>query len=185
MTDRELVLRAQQGDRGAYELLVRDSARRLFVVCHRILRDGDQAEDATQRALVDMWRDLPGLRDPDRFEAWSYRLAVRCSLAELRRERRLGGTVRLLPSDPDAAPDGLAAVAARDDLEEAFRHLTPEHRAALVLRYYVGLSLAEIAEVTGTPAGTVASRLHYGLHRMRDLLEPGPASLVTRKRSTA
>lgn len=183
--DRELVERAQHGDRDAYETLARESARRLFLVCQRILRDADQAEDAAQRALVEMWRDLPGLRDPDRFEAWTYRLAVRCSLAEARRERRFHatvGTVPLLPNDPAGDPDPFAALVDRDALEEAFRELTPEHRAVVVLRFFVGLSLDEIAGVVEIPVGTVASRLHYALRSMRRTLaadEP-PALINTR-----
>ena len=127
--DRDLVERAQHGDREAYETLARNSARRLFLVCQRILRDSDEAEDAAQRALVEMWRDLPGLRDPDRFEAWSYRLAVRCSLAEARRARRFHGTVGTVPLVPnDAAadpPDPFAAVDDRAAIEEA--HAGSEH----------------------------------------------------------
>jgi RNA polymerase sigma-70 factor (ECF subfamily) len=170
VVDRELVLKAQHGDRAAYEVLAGDSARRLFLVCQRILRDYDEAEDATQRALVEMWRDLPGLRDPDRFEAWTYRLAVRCSLAEARRERRLRGTVRPLPGHTPLVRDETTAVADRDELDEAFRHLTPEHRAVVVLRYFVGLSLEEIAQIVGVPYGTVASRLHYSLRDLRRLI---------------
>jgi RNA polymerase sigma-70 factor (ECF subfamily) len=173
--DRELVERAQRGDREAYEALVRDSARRVFLICHRILRDADQAEDAAQRALVEMWRDLPGLRDPDRFEAWSYRLAVRCSLAEARRERRFHGAVgsiRLLPNDAGAdPPDAFATVDDRAALEDAFGRLTPEQRAVVVLRFFVGLPLDEIARVVAVPVGTVASRLHYALRAMRRTLE--------------
>jgi RNA polymerase sigma-70 factor (ECF subfamily) len=183
--DRELVERAQHGDRDAYETLARDSARRLFLICQRILRDSDQAEDAAQRALVEMWRDLPGLRDPDRFEAWSYRLAVRCSLAEARRERRFHGTVRLLPNDPADPPDAFAAVADRDALEEAFRDLTPEHRAVVVLRFFVGLSLDEIARVVAVPVGTVASRLHYALRGMRSALAADEESIAMNTRLPA
>jgi RNA polymerase sigma-70 factor, ECF subfamily len=184
--DREIVERAQRGDREAYETLARESARRLFLICQRILRDSDQAEDAAQRALVEMWRDLPGLRDPDRFEAWSYRLAVRCSLAEARRERRFHGTVgtvRLTPNDAASdPPDEYAAVVDRDALEEAFGQLTPEHRAVVVLRFFVGLSLVEIAQVVAVPVGTVSSRLHYALRSMRRTLEADepPALINTR-----
>jgi RNA polymerase sigma-70 factor (ECF subfamily) len=170
MADREVVERARRGDQAAYEALARDNARRLFLVCQRILRDVDQAEDATQRALVEMWRDLPGLRDPARFEAWTYRLAVRASLAEARRERRLRGSVRLLPNDADHGPDQLATVVDRSALESAFERLTPEHRAVVVLRFYAGLSSHDIAQVVGVPTGTVDSRLHYALRRLRGVL---------------
>ncbi len=108
--NRALVERAQRGDREAYETLARDSARRLFLVCHRVLRDPDLAEDAVPRTLVAIWQELSGLRDPDRFEAWTYRIALRFSLAEARRDRRMGGSVQLLPNDPPEAPDELAAL---------------------------------------------------------------------------
>ncbi|MGE5156076.1 MAG: RNA polymerase sigma factor [Betaproteobacteria bacterium] len=188
--DRELVRRAQQGDREAYEVLARGNARRLFLVCQRILRDSDQAEDATQRALVEMWRDLPGLRDPERFEAWTYRLAVRCSLAEARRERRIRGAVRPL-SDADPGEQGVgepgefAVVADRDAIEDAFRHLSPDHRAVVVLRYFVGLSLEEIAETVAVPTGTVASRLHYALLRLRSSLRVDEEPVAIDGRSPA
>jgi RNA polymerase sigma-70 factor, ECF subfamily len=169
--DRELVERAQHGDAAAYEALARESARRLFLICHRILRDTDIAEDAMQRTLVAMWRELPGLRDPDRFEAWTYRLATRFSLEEARRDRRMKGSVRLLPNDPPEAPDEVAAMSDRDALERGFRRLSPDHRAVVVLRYFVGLSLEEIGDVVGAPTGTVASRLHYALRYLRATLE--------------
>ena len=179
--DRELVERAQQGDREAYETLARDSARRLFLVCHRILRDADLAEDAVQSTLVAMWRELPGLRDPDRFEAWTYRIAMRFSLAEARRGRRINSSVQLLPNDPPEAPDELAALPDRDALERGFRRLSPDHRAVVVLRYFVGLSLEEIGGVVGAPTGTVASRLHYALRDLRTALEADDGVVHARK----
>lgn len=166
MADRELVERARHGDREAYEALARDSAPRLFLVCHRILRDLDRAEDAVQQTLVTMWRDMRGLRDPDRFDAWAYRIAVNACYAELRRDRRLTGAVRRL-SEPAADPDPDTSLADRDALARAFERLSPEHRTVVVLRYFTGLTLGEIADVTGAPPGTVASRLHYALLGLR------------------
>src|SRR5690349_13480954 len=90
---RDLVERAQRGDRAAYEQLARASARRLFLVASRILRDVDAAEDAVQQTLVAMWQDLSTLRDPDRFDAWTYRMVVRYCRAESRRHRRMGVTI--------------------------------------------------------------------------------------------
>ena len=88
--DTELVKRAQHGDREAFGLLAADLATRFLAVSRRILRDIDLAEDATQQALVAIWRDLPQLRDPARFDAWSYRLLVRACYAEGRRARARG-----------------------------------------------------------------------------------------------
>jgi RNA polymerase sigma-70 factor (ECF subfamily) len=164
-----LVERARDGDREAYELLVHDVGRPLFRVAHRILRDLDAAEDAVQRALVDIWRDLPRLRDLDRFDAWTYRLVVRASLDEARQRRR-HAHVRELPLEGPGLPDASAAIATRDALEQAFDRLTPEHRAVVVLHHYAGLSLAEIAVITGVPYGTVGSRLHYALRALRNAM---------------
>src|SRR5215208_6707010 len=94
--DRELVEQAQRGDADAYDALARASATRLYRVAHRILRDLDSANDATQQALIAMWREIPKLRDPDRFEAWTYQLVVRYCLMELRSKRRRLTVVREL-----------------------------------------------------------------------------------------
>jgi hypothetical protein len=78
--DADLIGRAQQGDEEAFASLAVAMGDRLHRVAHRILRDMDLAEDATQQALLAIWRDLPRLRDPARFEAWSYRLLVRMNV---------------------------------------------------------------------------------------------------------
>jgi RNA polymerase sigma-70 factor (ECF subfamily) len=78
----DLVRRAQDGDEQAFASLAVSAGNRLHAVAHRILRDTDLAEDATQQALLAIWRDLPQLRDPARFDAWSYRLLVRACYAE-------------------------------------------------------------------------------------------------------
>jgi RNA polymerase sigma-70 factor (ECF subfamily) len=167
--DRGLVERARDGDQEAYELLVRGLGRPLFQVAHRILRDLDAAEDAVQRALVSIWRDLPRLRDLDRFDAWSYRLVVRASLEETRRNRR-HAPVRELAAEP-GVPDASGSTATRDLLERAFRRLTPEHRAVVVLHHYAGFSLSEIATIVGIPYGTVGSRLHYATRELRAAMQ--------------
>lgn len=169
---RELVERAAKGEVAAFDALIRRSSDRLYAIAYRILRDQYLAEDAVQQVLVTIWDELPRLRDPDRFEAWTYRLVVRAAVAESRRERR-GSRVQLLPDDNDVspAPDQYRAVADRDQLERGFRRLTPEQRAVLVLQHYAGLSLAEIADVLGVPVGTAGSRVHYAARALRAALE--------------
>src|ERR671918_2921883 len=93
--DTDLVVRAQRGDKEAYAVLASGIADRFLAVARRILRDIDLAEDATQHALLAIWQDLPQLRDPARFDAWSYRLLVRACYAEARRTRRSSSTIRL------------------------------------------------------------------------------------------
>ena len=170
---RDLVERAARGEHEAFDALARLVSGRLFAIAYRILRDHYLAEDAVQQALFTIWNELPRLRDPERFDAWSYRLIVRSSVAEARRERRGGAAIQLLPEDSDVspAPDQFRAVADRDQLERGFRRLTPEQRAILVLQHYAGQSLAEIADVLGIPVGTAGSRLHYATRALRAAIE--------------
>ena len=176
--DRSLVERAQQGDRDAYETLARDSATRLFLIANRIVRDTDRAEDAVQQTLVAMWRELPSLRDPDRFESWTYRLVVRFCLSDQRRARRTG--VREIPFDEmtPAGSDAFADSDLRDQLDRALRALSPEHRTVVVLHHYAGLPLDEIADILGVPYGTVGSRLHHATRALRAAIEAGERSTI-------
>ncbi len=100
--DTDLVVRAQRGDKGAYALVATEIAVRFLAVARRILRDLDLAEDATQQALLTVWQDLPQLRDPARFEAWSHRLLVRACYAEDRKVRRWAPNLRLRSSNAEA-----------------------------------------------------------------------------------
>ena len=169
--DRDLVELARHGDREAFEILARSYGDRLFGMAKRILHDLDRAEDAVQQTLVIAWRELPRLRDPDRFEAWLQRLLVHTCYAEARRRRVWSVNVRALPVDGPAAADTTADVADRDELERGFRRLSPEQRALLVLHHYLGYAPTEIAETLGIPAGTARSRLHYAHRAMRAALE--------------
>ena len=169
--DPELVARAQRGDREAYTLIAVEIADRFLRVARRILRDVDLAEDATQQAIVETWRNLPRLRDPERFDAWSYRLLVRACYAEARNQRRWTPNLRLLPSDEPVVADGLGTVVARDQLERAFRRLPVEHRTVIVLRHYLDLPVDRIAAALDIPVGTVHSRLHYAMRGLRAALD--------------
>lgn len=173
MLDQDLVRRASGGDQEAFTRLAAATVDRLYAIAHRILRDPDRAQDATQQALFGAWRDLPTLRDQDRFEAWLYRLLVHACYAEARAHRRHIARIRVLSIDPPTAPDTAISVADRDELEHAFRTLTPEQRAVVVLHHYLGFPLTEIAATLGIPAGTARSRLHYATRQLRAALEAG------------
>ena len=97
--DTDIVVQAQHGDEEAFASLLLAVGDRLHAIAHRILRDADLADDATQRALLSIWQDLPQLRDPSRFDAWSYRLLVRSCCAEGRVSRQWMQNLRLLPAD--------------------------------------------------------------------------------------
>ena len=165
------MLRAQRGDREAFAGLAVAVGDRLHAVAHRILRDTDLAEDATQQALLSIWRDLPQLRDPAQFDAWSYRLLVRACYAEGRRTRHWAPNLRLLPADEPTEGEGLSSVVDRDQLERGFRRLSIEHRAVVVLHHYLDLPLDAVAETLGVPIGTVRSRLHHAMRGLRAALE--------------
>jgi RNA polymerase sigma-70 factor (ECF subfamily) len=169
--DRDLVEQSQRGDREAFAILARSRGDRLFGLARRILRDVDLAEDAVQQALVIAWRELPRLRDPDRFDAWLQRTLVHACYAEARRRRLWTANVRVLPVDGPAGPDDVGTIADRDEIETAFTRLPPEQRAILVLHHYLGLESGEIGEVLDIPAGTARSRLHYAHRAMRAILE--------------
>jgi RNA polymerase sigma-70 factor (ECF subfamily) len=168
---RDLVERAMAGDLEAFTELARLSIDRLYAVARLILRDTEKAEDATQEALVAAWRDIAGLRDPDRFEPWLRRLLVHACYHEARTDRRrlhYEGQLRTLD---EGARDPAVASADRDELERGFTRLAPEQRALIVLHYYLGLPMQETALALGPPVGTVKSRLHRTTQQMRAVLE--------------
>jgi RNA polymerase sigma-70 factor (ECF subfamily) len=169
--DRDLVEQAQRGDREAFAILARSRGDVLFGIARRTLGDVDLAKEAVQQTLVNAWRDLPSLRDPDRFDAWLQRSLVHACYGEARRQRAWLSTIRVLPVDGPAGPDELGGLIDRDQIERGFRRLPPEQRAILVLHHYLGLGLREIGEVLDIPSGTARSRLHYAHRAMRALLE--------------
>jgi RNA polymerase sigma-70 factor (ECF subfamily) len=178
----ELVERARQGDRDAFASLVQMTSDRMYAIAVRILRDANLAEDALQSALVTAWRQLPNLRDPARFEAWVRRLLVHACYAEARRRRSWNANVRVLPIDGPAGPDELVSIVDRDALDRAFRRLSIDQRAVFVLHHHSGLTLVDIAEALGIPAGTARSRLHYATRTLRAALEADDAPVITEGR---
>ena len=168
--DPELVSRAQMGDQAAFAEIASTSYGRLHSITFGILRDRALAEDAVQQAMLDAWRNLPKLRDPARFEAWLYRLTVNVCYAEAKRAKRWIANMSLDTREP-VAPDEIGTVADREQLDRAFRQLSVDQRAVLVLRHIVGLTMEEIAKTLDIPAGTARSRLYRALQAMRAALE--------------
>ena len=167
----ELVERARNGDHDAFAALVGLTIDRMNATAWLIARDRTIAEDAVQEACLRAWRDLPSLRDPARYEAWLRRLLVRACLDLLRRDRR-SAVAATQARDPGMATSDVGGeVARRDALERAFRRLSPEHRAVVVLTHLEDLSTRETAAVLGIPPGTVKSRLHHALRGLRAALE--------------
>jgi RNA polymerase sigma factor (sigma-70 family) len=184
MVQRDLVLAAQRGDHEAFEVLATAAGDRLFAIARLILRDRDGAQDAVQEALVNAWRELPRLHEPDRFAGWLYRLVVNACADQGRRQRRWSAEIRLIRAEP-AIDDGTRSFADRDQLERGFRHLKPDQRAVVVLHFYLGLPVPEVAETLGIPVGTAKSRLHYAIEALRAALEADARVQVAPNGNTA
>ena len=167
MDQRTYVERAREGDRDAFAELARAAATRLDAAARLILRDRELARDAVQEALIRAWRDLPGLRDLDAFDGWLHRLLVHASIDEVRRRKRRVIEVHAEPIEARAPTDDYRRLDDRDALERALGELRPEHRALVVLHYYLGLPLPEAAASLGISLGAAKSRLHRAVVSLR------------------
>lgn len=172
MDQRSVVERARKGDHDAFALLVNAIIGRLDAAARLILRDPDMARDAVQEALIRAWRDLRGLRQPDRFEPWLYRLTVNACIDQVRHRRRRPIEVEISPlHDVLSTPDASAALADRELVNGVLARLDERERAIVVLHYFLGLPLTDVAESLRLPVGTVKSRLHRALGDMRMAVE--------------
>jgi RNA polymerase sigma-70 factor (ECF subfamily) len=164
---RALIERARGGDHDAFTTLLDVRLARLDAAARLILRDPELARDAVQEALIRTWRDLPGLRDPDRFDAWLHRLIVNACLDLVRRRKRRVIEVELTPLDTPDRADLAGGVAERQLLDDALARLDPNHRAVVALHYLLAMPLPQVAATLAIPLGTAKSRLHYALAAMR------------------
>lgn len=169
--DTELVLRAQRGDAAAFAALVGETAGRLRGVAMSILRDPDLADDATQRSLVSIWRNLHDLHDPSRFEAWSYRLLVNSCYSQIRAAKRRADVPAEAVNAWPAGGNPFDLVADQEMIERSFTRLPMQQRAVVTLHHRFGLSLDRVAAVLGVPVGTVYSRLHRAMDGLRAAIE--------------
>lgn len=181
--DRGVIEAAQRGDRDSFADLMRHVGDGLYSLAYRILRDPHLAQDAFQEAAIAAWRQLPNLRDPDRFEAWIHRILVHACYAESRKRTRWTSNIRVIGLGEDPAHDREPAIFDRDELERGFAQLSIDHRAVFVMHHYFGLPLVEIADRLGIPAGTARSRLHYAGQALREALMQDPLLQTTTERS--
>lgn len=172
-TERETVLRAQIGDRGAFSQLVDIYDRRLLYFVRRILGEEDAAFDVLQAVWLTVHRKLHGLKSADAFRVWLFRIAHDQAVSELRRKSRRPVPVEEVESRVDNQHE--------NDLEAAFdnaelvhlglQRLSIDHRRILTLRFLEEMKIKEIAEVLGCQDGTVKSRLHHARHALRRQIE--------------
>ena len=169
---RDLVVRAREGDRDAFSELAARSIGRLTAVARMILRDEYAAQDAVQDAFIEAWKSLPGLRDPDRFDAWMRRLLVRACFRGARRSRRVDAVeIRLTPGAEPAIAGVERDLDIHDQLERGLARLSAKHRAVVILVYYLDLPLADAAQAIGIPLGTTKSRLNRATSELRAAIE--------------
>jgi RNA polymerase sigma-70 factor, ECF subfamily len=161
-------------------LVDRPALDRAYRYATLVLGSRSDAEDATHDAALAAWRRFGDLRDPDRFDAWFGRILVNACRDQLRARRRTPLSLDEEPSpetgrgirNPRVTADETNAIALRDSLSTALRSLSPEHREVVVLRFYLDLTVDEIAARTGARPGTVKSRLHHALRRLRMAAHP-------------
>jgi RNA polymerase sigma factor (sigma-70 family) len=171
----EEVRRARAGEPDAAEAVVRRTGRIALPLALAVVGNREDAADVAQDVALEVLRGLRRLRDPDRFDAWVRRIAVRRALGATRKRRR-GGELSLsseLASSVAPDPhDGVHVLGLREALQAALAALPPRQRLALVLRYVGGLSEAEIADALGCRPGTAASLLSRArqLLRQNDVL---------------
>ena len=137
-----------------------------------VLRDEYAAQDAVQDAFIEAWRSIPGLREPDKFDAWMRRLLVRSCFKGHRRTKRVDAAeIRLTPGDEPVTVGPERDLDLRDQLERGLSRLSTEQRAVVVLVYYLDLPLADAAQALGIPLGTTKSRLNRATSALRAAIE--------------
>ncbi len=180
MDDREAVARLRAGDTAGLEVLMRRHYERAVRSAHLITRDPALAEDVVQEAFLRVYTHIRSF-DPSRpFAPWLLRIvvngAIRAASARERfpaaRSREERSILDLLPDASPGPEEGAAREEMRRAVWAALGELPPEQRAAVVMRYYLGLSEAEMAAEWDCPPGTVKSRLHKARERLRSLLRP-------------
>ncbi|HVE71941.1 MAG TPA: RNA polymerase sigma factor [Thermoanaerobaculia bacterium] len=158
---RRLVLRAQSGDREAFDALLRDIAPPLLRYVKRVTGDAALAEDVVQETLIAIVRKIEWLSDPSLFKAWAYRIASRQAFRALKKRNDwvevTDAGYEDVPSDPWQ----------RERLLASLEKLSPAVRAVITLHYFEEMPLSEVAAVLDLAPGTVKSRLAYGLAQLR------------------
>jgi RNA polymerase sigma-70 factor, ECF subfamily len=174
MVGPELIERCQQGDRAAFEELVRLTHRRVYSLAYRLVRDRSDAEDVSQEAYLRIFRGLAGFRKEAAFETWMYRIVTNCAMSHLRRRGRFGDLLRDEEGPDQATPDRAQEITVeRDELSRGLAALPEGQRVAVLLKDVYGLSVREIATELGIEEGAVKVRVHRARRKLKELLENG------------
>ena len=180
LEDAALVALVTEGDGAALESLYSRYGRACYALARRILADEQLAQDAVQEVFLTVWRDASRF-DATRggFSSWLLSMTHHKAVDAVRREenqrkrRTTADVLEFRPSDDVAPEDEVWAMLRRDRVRLALEELPDPQREALVLSYFGGYTQREIAQLTGTPLGTVKTRMLAGMRRLRDVLEVG------------
>ena len=174
MVSPELIERCRQGDRVAFEDLVRLTHRRVYTLAYRLVKDRNDAEDVAQEAYLRIFRGLAGFREEAAFETWMHRIVANCAMTHLRKRGRFGDLLRDEDGPDLPQPDRAQQLAVdRDELTRGLAALPEGQRVTLLLKDVYGLSVREIATELGIEEGAVKVRVHRARRRLKDLLEEG------------
>lgn len=176
----ELLDRCRQGDQLAWEKLVEATHREVYTLCLRILRDPDDAAEATQDAYLKAWRGLKGFRGESMFTTWLYRVASNAAISKHRsRSRRLkhetGADDEVLSqlAHPASTEGEAGARIGMEDLEKVLGAMPDHYRLPLVMKDVYGMPIEEIAKQLKISETATKVRLHRGRKKLRELLVPG------------
>ena len=170
--DHELAARFRDGDRAAFDLLVRRHQKGMWRLVRRYVKSDADAADVTQLAFVRAFRGLAAFRGTATVRSWLYRIAINCALSWLRDHRREQPTVLAEDAliDANPAPAQLAAGDDRAQLRRAIAQLPPKQKLVLELRVFDDLSFKEVAELADCSENTAKVNFHYAVKRLRDIL---------------
>ncbi len=166
-TNDELIRAVLRGEHAAFAELVRRYERAAWVTAWKILRDFHAAQDATQNAFVEAYRRLGQLRSPDQFGMWLLQITRREAVRLARKDRKSQSLAVVGEITAEEAADRPSAET--DELLLAVGRLPDHEQLVIALRYLHGLSIAEVARLTGRPVGTVTKQLSRAVERQRSL----------------
>lgn len=169
-----LILRAQTGDKKAFDELLRSIQTALFRYILRLVGEHAAAEDVTQEVFLIVYRKIRWLENPQLFRAWTFRIASREAFKRLKKERRWAEQIReeeILEQISAPEPAAIYEPELIEKLPNLISDVSPASRAVLILHYLDELPLSEIAEILDISTGTVKSRLAYGLASLREKIK--------------
>ncbi len=171
MTESQLVERCRQGDRDAQRELYAQTCDRIYRLLLKMTHNQEDASDLTQGTYIRVFQNIDQFDGASRVATWVYRVAVNEALQFLRQEKRRGR--REMEARQDIVVNSATAISnAKLDVADALARLSGDERALIVLRYFEGLSYAEMADVLGKPSGTIGSELNRTRRKLRDILAP-------------